>query len=40
MLDFPRWKTWLTILAVVFCAFLAVPSFLSDATKVALSVKD
>lgn len=36
MLDFPRWKTWLTILAVVFCAFLAVPSFLSDATKAQL----
>jgi preprotein translocase subunit SecD len=33
MLDFPRWKVWSTILAIAFCALLAIPTFIPETTR-------
>jgi len=33
MLDFPRWKVWLTWAAIVFCALMAVPSMVPEAAR-------
>ena len=32
MLDFPRWKVWATIVTIVVCVALSIPSFLPKAT--------
>ena len=33
MLDFPRWKVWLVWATIAFCALLAVPSFVPEASR-------
>ena len=38
MLDFPRWKVWLTILTVVAGVLLAIPSLMPEATATRLGL--
>lgn len=33
MLDFPRWKVWATILTIVVCCVLAIPTFVPEASR-------